>query len=429
MNYLKKIYCRVFQTGMRIALPFLPYKTPIILNSIQESVSILENQRVLLVTDASIRQNKLTQPLEDLCKEHNIPLFVFDETVANPTSDIIAKAVSMYQENHCTTLIGFGGGSSIDCAKAVGACIAQPKKSLAQMSGILKVHKKIPTLIAVPTTAGTGSETTLACVVTDSKTRHKYAINDFPLIPKYAILDPEVTRSLPKSLTASTGMDALTHAVEAYIGRSTTSETRQEAIEAIQLIFNNLENAYNNGNDMVARRNMLRASFLAGDSFSKSYVGYVHAVAHSLGGQYNIPHGLANAVLLPIVLKKYGKHAEKKLYQLSVATNLCDKHTDYHSAATLFIQKIEDMNQAMNIPITLSGIQEKDIPLLAHYADMEANPLYPVCTLWDANQLEDIYYLVMERKEYYASRRNQTDTAETKEVLSKRVYAFHRESN
>ena len=157
--------------------------------------------------------------------------------------------------------------------------------------------------MAVPTTAGTGSETTLAAVITDAQTRHKYPINDFSLIPRYAVLDPKVTLSLPPFITATTGMDALTHAVEAYIGNSTTYGTRKDALLAVQLIFENIYTAYEDGNNVEARRNMLHASFYAGCAFTKSYVGYVHAIAHSLGGEYNVPHGLANAVILPMIRK------------------------------------------------------------------------------------------------------------------------------
>ena len=177
--------------------------------------------------------------------------------------------------------------SSIDCAKAVGARVAKPHQSLEKMKGILKVHKKLPLLIAIPTTAGTGSETTLAAVITDAESRHKYPINDFPLIPRVAVLDPKVTASLPPFLTATTGMDALTHAVEAYIGNSTTAGTRADALFAVKMIFENIDRAYTDGSDLEARKNMLLAAFSAGCAFSKSYVGYVHAVAHSLGGEYN----------------------------------------------------------------------------------------------------------------------------------------------
>ena len=250
----------------------------------------------------------------------------------------------------------------------------------------------------VPTTAGTGSETTLAAVITDADTHHKYAINDFSLIPHYAVLEPEVTVGLPPQLTATTGMDALTHAIEAYIGRSTTKQTRKAAIEAIQLIFQYLPVAYKNGKNRTARKEMLRASYLAGTAFTKSYVGYVHAVAHSLGGQYGIPHGLANSVLLPIVLEAYGSAAHKKLAHLARITKLSSSPDDT-TAANAFIAHIRKMNASMNIPTTLAGIRDEDIPKLAHYADKEANPLYPVPILWDDKQLALMYHLVQEKKE------------------------------
>lgn len=179
----------------------------------------------------------------------------------------------------------------MDCAKAVAVCAAKPGKSLEKMKGILKVHTKLPLIIAIPTTAGTGSETTLAAVITDAETRHKYAINDFPLIPRYAVLDPKVTLSLPPHITATTGMDALTHAVEAFIGNSTTYGTRKDALMAVRLIFENLDTAYADGNNIEARRNMLKASFYAGCAFTKSYVGYVHAVAHSWAENTMCPTG------------------------------------------------------------------------------------------------------------------------------------------
>ena len=264
------------------------------------------------------------------------------------------------------------------------------------MKGILKVHKKLPLLIAIPTTAGTGSETTLAAVITDAETRHKYAINDFPLIPRYAVLDPKVTVSLPPFITATTGIDALTHAVEAYIGNSTTHGTRKDALMAVKLIFDNLEAAYENGKDVDARRNMLKASFYAGCAFTKSYVGYVHAVAHSLGGQYNVPHGLANAILLPFVLESYGKSIHKKLYRLAVEVQLADKDTPYDVAAANFIDAINKMKKRFNIGNTILEIQEEDIVKLSRYADKEANPLYPVPVLMNAKELEQFYYLLME---------------------------------
>lgn len=399
MNPIKKIYCRTYQSVFKAALPFLPYRKPKPLNDMPDLVKLLQKKKitsVLLVTDKSIRDFKLTAALENLLAASGIHCAIYDKTVANPTSDNVEEARELYLQDDCTALIGFGGGSSIDCCKAVGARVVKPRQSLAQMEGILKIHKRLPLMIAIPTTAGTGSETTLAAVITDSETRHKYPINDFVLIPRYAVLDPEVTRSLPKHLTSTTGMDALTHAVEAYIGRSTTAGTRKDATRAIKLIFENIFDAYEDGNNMHARKKMLYAAYLAGSAFTKSYVGYVHGVAHSLGGKYNIPHGLANAVILPYVLEAYGESAYKKLHELAVVIGISDKSESHQIGAEKFIAAVKDMLERLQIPNKLKGIREEDIPELARYAEKESNPLYPVPKLMTAKELETFYYDVME---------------------------------
>ena len=402
MNPLKKAYCRMFQSVLKAALPFLPYRKPEIIHSVRGIPQILEKKKcdhVLIITDTGIIRHGLITRLEDTLDRHFIPYIIYDGTVANPTTTNVDEALALYHEYDCNAIIGFGGGSSIDCAKAVGARVAKPHQSLAKMKGILKVHKKLPLLIAIPTTAGTGSETTLAAVITDAETRHKYPINDFPLIPQVAVLDPKVTASLPPALTATTGMDALTHAVEAYIGNSTTAGTRADALFAVKMIFENIDRAYRDGSDLEARKNMLLAAFSAGCAFSKSYVGYVHAVAHSLGGEYNVPHGLANAVLLPFVLESYGHTIDAKLHQLAITAGVADEAATNSQAATQFIQAIKDMKKRFSIGDTIPQIREEDIPKLASYAEKEANPLYPVPVLMDARQLESFYYLLMEKNE------------------------------
>lgn len=401
MNPIKRAYCRIYQQVFHVAIPFLPYRHPKDLNNMEELAKLLLKKKkntVLLVTDPVIRGAGITTHLEQVLKSQGIRCIVYDRTVANPTTENVAQALALYQENGCQALIGFGGGSSIDCAKAVGARVAYPKKELADMEGILKVRRRLPLLIAIPTTAGTGSETTLASVITDAETRHKYPINSFPLIPRYAVLDPEVTRSLPPHLTAATGMDALTHAVEAYVGHSTTSGTRKDAVRAVQLIFENIRRVYENGNDRKARRRMLYASYLAGNAFTRSYVGYVHAVAHSLGGKYNVPHGLANAVLLPVVLKAYGETAWKPLHRLAVAVGLAERQEEAQAGAERFIQAVKDMKRDLQIGDTIPEIQPEDIPALAKKADKEANPLYPVPKLMNGKELEQLYYAVMEEE-------------------------------
>lgn len=394
MNIFKRAYCRIYQGVFRLMIPLLPYREPKVLKTNEQTAQLLKEKNiasVLLVTDKGIRGLGLTKKMEEAIAKEGIKLAVYEGVVPNPTTANVEECLGIYKENNCQAIIAIGGGSVMDCAKATGARVARPKKSLKKMKGVLKVGRKIPLLIAVPTTAGTGSETTLAAVITDSQTRHKYAINDFPLIPRYALLDASLTTGLPKHITSTTGMDALTHAIEAYIGRSTTKQTRTCALEAVKAIFENILVVYDDGTNFQARENMLLASYKAGVAFTKSYVGYVHAIAHTLGGKYNVAHGLANAVILPYVLKRYGKKIFKKLWEMGVYAGLFDEKTSYEEGAKIFIEKIENLNQQMNIPKTIDVVEEKDIPQLAKTAEKEGNPLYPVPVLYTAKQLEQIF--------------------------------------
>ena len=397
MNILKKVYCRIFQAAFRMAMPILPYRQPELYYSVEQIIPLLQKKKInsiLMVTDGHLRTAGVTKHLEQLLEKNKIKCTVYDKTRPNPTVHNVEAARLAYMANKCQCLIAFGGGSSMDCAKAVGARIVYPGKTLNHMKGLLRVWRRLPLLIAIPTTAGTGSEVTVTAVITDSEKKHKYTMNNFTMIPRYAVLDPEVTYSLPPSLTATTGMDALTHAVEAYIGKSTTKETRHFAKKAVRLVFENIETAYEDGTNYEARKNMLYAAYIAGISFTKSYVGYIHAVAHSLGGQYNIPHGLANAVLMPIVLDAYGKKSYKKLHELGCVAGVCDETDSYKSGAGKFVEAIRKLNESMNIPRTLKGIEKQDIPMMAAHADQEANPLYPVPKLMNKKQLEKFYYQV-----------------------------------
>lgn len=400
MRITRRIYCRIFQTVFRAALPVLPYRNPKIIPSVAGIADVCRRKQVdsvMIVTDSGIRSLGLTRFLEKTLEENEIVFCIYDRTVANPTIWNVEEARELYLASGAQAIIAFGGGSSMDCAKAAGARIVKPRQSISRMKGLLKVHKKLPLLIAVPTTAGTGSETTLAAVITDSEKHHKYPINDFSLIPRYAVLDYHETLGLPKSITATTGMDALTHAVEAYIGNSTTKETRMMAEEAVHLIYQHLKAAYENGADKEARSGMLKAAYCAGVAFTKSYVGYIHAVAHSLGGQYGTPHGLANAVILPIVLRMYGPACEKKLARLARNAGVVDRKMKDREAAGRFIEWIQWMNDSMEIPRHFPEIQEEDIPVMARHADQEGNPLYPVPVLMDRKELEQIYHEVKGR--------------------------------
>ncbi|MBQ7858469.1 MAG: iron-containing alcohol dehydrogenase [Oscillospiraceae bacterium] len=402
MFFLKAAYCRIFQGAFRLALPVLPYTQPEIIPSCPALAEVFQKEKlqsVLIVTDRGIVEHGLTAPLEAVLKQNGVSYAIYHRTQPNPTVANVEEALALYHKNRCGGLIAIGGGSAMDCAKAVGARVVYPNRTVNQLGGMLRVMKKLPPLIAIPTTAGTGSETTLAALITDPETQHKYALMSFPLIPRYAVLDAALTRSLPPHLTAATGMDALTHAVEAYIGRSTTRQTRRLALEATALVFGNVQAACAHGDDLTARENMLHAAYKAGAAFTKSYVGYIHAIAHSLGGQYGTPHGLANAVIMPYVLEAYGKCAHKKLRDLALAAGVAREEDSPEAAANAFIRAIRELNAAMGIPRTLKGIRAGDIPTMARHAQKEANPLYPVPRLMTQKELEGFYHQITDRSD------------------------------
>lgn len=400
MNIFKKIYCRIFQTVFKIAIPILPYRDPEILDSIEDCAEIIKRvgaRKVFIATDAGVVKCGLTDGLTAALDDLSVPYSIYDKTPPNPTVSAVEDARSAYVKNGCDVIVAVGGGSAMDIAKAVGARIARPKKSVTKMAGVLKVRKKLPLLFAVPTTAGTGSETTLAAVITDEATHRKFAINDFPLIPRYAVLDYKLTLGLPKNMTAYTGMDALTHAVEAYIGRSTTKKTRKCAVDAVKLVMENLETCYDEPTNAAARKNMLFAAHYAGIAFSQSYVGYVHAIAHSLSGRYGLQHGMTCSALLPVVLDFYGKSTHKKLAKLAKICNIADGSDDKATAANKFITRIREMNDYFCIPKSFAQINEADIDDMSRFADKEANPLYPVPKLYGRKQLKRLYFKVTEK--------------------------------
>ncbi len=400
MNFFRKIWCRTFQKVFRLAIPFMPYRIPTQLHSCEEAAELVLNEgkkKAFIVTDAGVRACGVLGPVTAALEKKNIAYEIFDGTPVNPTVSAIEAALKLYREKGCDCLFAVGGGSPMDCAKGVCARLIKPKKSLLKMKGILKVRGKQPLFIAAPTTAGTGSETTIAAVVTDDKTHYKFTILSFCLAPKYALLDPQMTKTLPPKPTAETGLDALTHAVEAYIGHSTTRFTRKCAVNAVKLIRENLIRAYEDGNDLEARKNMQIAAFDAGLSFTISYVGYVHAVAHSLGGAYNYPHGRTNATLLPYILTKYGKKAHRRLAKLARLTGVSGKKENAE-AAQEFIAWIQTLNERMGIPASIE-MREQDIPKMAENADREANPLYPVPRLMNKFELEELYRGIRKRPE------------------------------
>lgn len=398
MSWPHKILCRSVQKTLFASLPVLPYRDPEILASIEEIAPALKRQnvsRVLVIADPALTGGPVFAEIRRTLSDAGIEMVLFDEVRPNPTTGSVLKAAKIFNGRRCEAMIAYGGGSSMDLAKACGASLVHPDRPLSSLAGILKVIHKTPYLIAIPSTAGTGSETTLAAVLVDEKTRHKFAINDFPLIPDAAVLDDRCVHELPSFLAAQTGMDALCHAVEAYIGLSVTRQTGKWALEAVSLIFENID-GYVNHSSFAAERRMLMASHLAGKAFTRSYVGYIHALSHALSGQYNLPHGKTNATLMPVVLREYGSAIFPALSRLAKAAGLQeDPYESDRDLAEKFIEAIEALNERYGIPAVIPEIELKDLRLLAHNAAKEANPLYPVPVLFTEARLRDIYLKVL----------------------------------
>ena len=384
---MNTFFCRAFQCCFAVGARLLPWRRPMVYagpGSLLRAADILrENglRRPFVVASRRQCADKHFRALQEALDEQDILLSVFSSVEPNPSVETVEKIAAQYRLDRCDCFLVIGGGSPMDAAKAAAARLARPERSLSRLAGLLKVRRRVPPLIAVPTTAGTGSETTIAAVITGSD-HHKYAVSALCLIPRYAILDPTLSVGLPPHITAETGMDALTHAVEAYLSRFyNTGMTRALAESAVVTIFAHLERAYRDGASLEDRAAMLQASFDAGAAFTRASVGNVHAIAHTLGGLYGTPHGLANAVLLPLVLEDYGAAAYSRLARLAGLVGLPGETKEARAKA--FIAEIRAMNARMGIPDHFDTIREEDIPLMSKWASQEANPVYPVPVIYD----------------------------------------------
>ena len=391
------VYCRIFQTGMRAASYLLPWRTPWVVRSGAALAADLRDhghERVLLVTDPGLVKAGIAGAVAGDLTARGLTVTVDDAVAPGPTVDDVAHGVGLFRSGACTAIVAVGGGSPMDCAKAIGAQVARPGRSIAQLRGLLKVRRGVPYLAAVPTTAGTGSETTVAAVISDPATHEKGPINDPALIPRVALLDPGYTVGVPPLITAATGMDALSHAVEAYIGRANTRTTRREALVATRLVFEHLRTVVADGSNLAARAKMQEAAFRAGVAFTRAYVGYVHAASHQLSGRYGTIHGLANAVLMPHVLEMFGTRAHRRLAELADVAGIGAGLPRAQQAAA-FIEALRRLSDDVGLPRTIDALAAADIPDLAGRAVAEGNPLYPVPRIFTRADFEDLYHRVL----------------------------------
>ena len=388
-----KMYCRIYQAVFKIGMYLIPWSMPETLEgagAVKKLPALIKEKgftKVLVVTDKVLMDLGLPKGMLEAMDSAGIEYVVYDGVQPNPTDRNVNEGLKLFRENGCQAMVAFGGGSPMDCCKGIGAMAVKKGKTVEQLQGLFKILHKIPTIFAVPTTAGTGSETTVAAVITNEKTHHKASMNDTSLMPKYAVLDPELTVGLPPKVTSPTGLDALCPAVECYTNNTYNSKLEKKLSEdAVKLIYDNLYEAYTDGSNLEARHNMQKAAFYAGRAFTRGCVGYVHAIGHTLGGLYGTPHGLAMSVILPHVMRQFGSAAHERLARLAEVCGMTGANDA--EKAEKFISWIEEMKVKMNIPAGLDVIKDEDVPQIIEWAMKEANPLYPVPAIWDKADFE-----------------------------------------
>lgn len=387
--------------GAGLVTRFLPIPQPTLLVGpgssarLGQAVAGFGHEKIMIVTDSMISKLGLLESLKAALTEGGTEFAVFDEITPDAPIPLIERGIDFYRQHDCDAIIAFGGGSSMDAAKAIAVAIANPGKPLRSLAGYFKGLRSPAPIYAVPTTAGTGSEVTVAAVMADHERETKLVIVDTRIVPKMAALDPELMTGLPPHITAATGMDALTHAIESFVSKWATPETERLSLSAVGLIFENLRIAYHDGANLEAREKMALASTYAGMAFTRANVGYVHAVAHQFGGKYHTPHGLANAIMLPHVLRFSAPAITDRLARLAVRAGVGAEHEPDNLLAHRFLDAVVELNRDLGIPAHLDALRAGDIPALAKAACHEAHTGYPVPRYMTQAQCEDIIRQVL----------------------------------
>lgn len=343
--------------------------------------------KVMVLTDHFLHTSGLLTPIFESLQTAGVSYVVFDAVRPDPTFDVVDEAYKMYAG--CEAIIAVGGGSVMDTAKAVGASVANNKPAI-RMAGLLKVKKRLPFLVAVPTTAGTGSETTVAAVISDPKTHAKKQILSPKIVPQVAILDPTLTTGLPPAPTAYTALDALTHALEAYTAGYADVQTDRYATSAIKLIYENVNAALQSPKDLAVREALQEAAFYAGMAFTRTYVGYVHAFAHTIGGRFGVPHGLATAVLLPHVMQFYQDTCKSRFAELADLLGICDKNDTIGAKAQKMVQSLFALNESLQVPQYFEKFPKEEIESVIAAAFRECHGVYPVPKYYTHQQAREL---------------------------------------
>ncbi|CZF83270.1 Alcohol dehydrogenase 2 [Grimontia celer] len=384
-----------YMKALKIAARVIPIPRPTLFTGAEsaeqlcEAISLMNLGKLLLVTDEALVEVGIVDQVESDLRRHGVEFVRFDKVTPDPTYPQAEEGLAVYKRESCKGILAVGGGSPIDCAKVIAARVTN-NKAIKKLAGLLKVWRSPAPLFVIPTTAGTGSEVTVAAVISDPANHQKTPLMDPKLVPLMAALDPQLMTGLPPHITAATGMDALTHAVEAYISLNATTETDAYATAALKLIHGNLIAAYKDGQSLKVRLNMAMASYYAGLAFTKASLGYTHAIAHNLGAKYGTPHGAANALALPHVLEVSIPSAKARISNLAKMVEVGDESWDDQTNASAFVNYVVSLQEAMNMPRSLPDIKPEDITQIAKNAIREANWNYPVphyLTLGECEQL------------------------------------------
>ncbi len=340
-----------------------------------DAIAQTHAQKVLVVTDAVLVKIGLVDRVVESLRAAGVDVSIYAGVEPDPTFDQTQAGLEQLQKEGCDAVLAVGGGSSMDASKLIAALATNPV-AVSKLEGMMKVRRAPMPLYAIPTTAGTGSEVTLVAVVSDPESHAKKFFMDPKLLPLMVALDPSLMLELPPAITAATGMDALTHAVESFIAKTSKASTERYARIAVRLIFDHLGSAFSEGSNIGARRAMALASYYAGLAFTRTSVGYVHAIAHTFGAYYQTPHGLANAIVLPHVLEFSKGPAEAQLAELAQLVGL--EAASPAEGAQDFIVAVRELMNRIEIPATLEALKESDIPAIARQALAEAHLNYPV---------------------------------------------------
>lgn len=369
--------------GLKALVSVLKIPKPTVLSGKNSSVKLCESiagfglKKTLIVTDRPLYELGLLEKILAALEKQGASFELFTEVEPDPTFKVVEQGLRKYRQSNCDSVLAIGGGSSIDCAKVI-ALAASNQVEPQKLVGILKAKSASAPFFCIPTTAGTGSEVTIGAVISDDKTHQKELVIETKIVPLMAALDPELMKGLPPAITAATGMDALTHLVESFLSTMANDESSYYSKAGIKLVFENLPKAFKNGTSIVARENMALASFYGGLTINISGLGYVHAFAHQIGARYGIPHGLANAKVLPHVLRFNLPFVADRLAELAEIIGVAKSNASTMSNAQAFISAVDELIEAVGIEPQVSELQLKDFPSIRRAAFKEANSTYAV---------------------------------------------------